>query len=72
MSTTAKIFLWDKSEPSDGQVTLSFNADYADGKNKEWSKYTPSLNLGMTVLEEVAADWNAGDHFTLTFDKSEE
>jgi hypothetical protein len=71
MATTAKIFLWRKSESSDGQTTLDFNADYADGQNKEWAKYTPALSLSMTVLDEVAADWNNGDHFTLTFDKSE-
>jgi hypothetical protein len=71
MATTAKVFLSSKGDPSDGQVFLAFTADYADGANKEWAKYTPALSISMTVLEEVAADWKSGDHFTLTFEKEE-
>jgi hypothetical protein len=70
-STTAKVFLAGKTELRDGQTGLVFSADYNDDANKEWAKYTPSLNLTMTVLNEVADGWEYGDKFTLTFDKSE-
>lgn len=69
MATTAKIFLSGKTQMSDGQTSLNFTADYADGANKEWAKYTPALQMAMTVLDEVAADWEFGDHFTLVFEK---
>lgn len=71
MSTSAKIVLQGKTPSSDGQTSLSFSADYADGANKEWSKYTQALSVSMTVLDEVAADWDAGDHFDLLFTKRE-
>lgn len=69
MSTSAKIFLSGKTAAGDGQTSLHFTADYADGANKEWAKYTPSLSIQMTVLDEVAADWEFGDHFDLVFTK---
>lgn len=69
---TAKIKLASKGEASDGQVALQFNADYEDGRNKEWSKYTPALGLTMTVLESVAEKFETGGAYTLTFEKSED
>lgn len=71
MHVTAKIKLNSKSEPIEGQVNLGFNADYEDGANKEWAKYTPSLSLSMNVLESVAEQFERGDSITLTFEKSE-
>lgn len=71
MATTAKVFLSGKTQGSDGQTYLHFTADYQDGANKEWAKYTPSLSIQMTVLDEVAADWEHGDHFDLLFTKRE-
>lgn len=73
MSVTAKVFLSGKSPNGSGETVLNFTADYADGRNREWAKYTPSLSLSMTVLDEVAEQF--GDHgskFALTFEKSEE
>ena len=48
-------------------VVLTFNADYADNRNKEWAAYTPHLNFEMTVKEEVAKLFEVGDSFTVTF-----
>lgn len=66
---TAKVFLSSKSPAGDGQTTLAFSADYADGANKEWAKYTPSLGITMVVLDEVAEQFGEyGAKFTLTFE----
>lgn len=66
---TAKVFLSGESSNGDGQTNLQFTADYADGANKEWAKYTPSLSLSMTVLDEVAEKFGPyGSKFTLTFE----
>lgn len=71
-NTTAKVKLMTKPEPVDGQVALQFYADYADGRNKEWAKYTPALSLTMTVKEEVAEHFANGQAFTLTFTPEDE
>jgi hypothetical protein len=67
MNTTAKIKVTGKTPVTDGQTILNFGADYADDRNKEWSKYTPALSLGMTVLDSVAERFELGQSFTLTF-----
>lgn len=69
---TAKVILQDVKPNIDGQTQLRFLADYAAGKNKEWSKYTPSLDLGMTVTDEVANTFKLGASYTLTFAEDEE
>jgi hypothetical protein len=69
MATTAKVFISSVTANGTGETTVYFTADYADGANKEWAKYTPNLSLSMTVLDEVAADWKFGDKFTLVFQK---
>ena len=71
-NVTAKVALNHVSEPAEGQVTLSFNADYGDGANSEWAKYTPALSLNMVVKEEVAEKhFPLGKKFTLTFSDEE-
>ena len=42
-------------EGDDRQANVTFEADYNDGRNKEWSRYTPHLNVSMT-LKGTAAD----------------
>jgi hypothetical protein len=69
MNVTAKVILNDKGVANDGQVQLVFNADYADGRNKEWAKYTPALSLTMAVTESVAQQFDLGQGYTLTFAK---
>lgn len=71
MQVTAKVTCSAKQENGD-QTSLSFVPDYADGRNKEWSLYTPSLSLSMTVKNEVAAHFEQGKPYTLTFEPSED
>lgn len=68
MSVTAKVKVTSREDAGNEQVALSFHADYEDGRNKEWSKYTPALSLSMTVKSEVAERFELGQAFTLTFD----
>lgn len=73
MSVTAKVFLSGKTPNGQDEMYLAFTADYADGANKEWAKYTPSLTLNMVVLNEVADQFGEyGSKFTLTFEPSED
>jgi hypothetical protein len=71
MSITAKIKVTGKTPVTDGQTTLNFLPDYLtdEGKaqNKEWAKYTPCLQLSMTVLDSIAEQFEPGQPFTLTF-----
>jgi hypothetical protein len=72
MVITAKVKLQSKGESNDGQQLLTFVADYNDGRNKEWAKYTPALSLSMCVLDEVADHFTEGSPYTLTFTPSED
>jgi hypothetical protein len=69
--TTAVATLYSKTELQDGQVTLSFTADYSDERNKEWAKYTPALSVGMTVIGSVAENFEQGRRYLLTFENVE-
>lgn len=72
---TAKIICLTKTVQAAGteneQYLLTFGADYADGRNKEWARFTPSLNLTMTVKPEVAAHFEQGAHYELPFNREE-
>jgi len=70
---TAKVTCTSKNETGEGdkrQVAVSFLPDYADGRNKEWSLYTPALSLSMTLKGEVADRFQQGKAYTLTFEES--
>jgi hypothetical protein len=64
---TAKAFVSSMSSGGDGQTNVSFTADYADGANKEWAKYTPSFSVSMVVLDEVAEGLKFGDKCDVLF-----
>lgn len=67
---TAKVFCANKVESGEGdtrQATVTFGADYADGRNKEWSLYTPALSLSLTLKGAVADRFEVGKAFTLQF-----
>lgn len=68
---TAKVKVANREEVGDGQVFLEFQADYEDGRNKEWAKYTPGMSINTTMKGEVAEQFQVGDAFTLTFSKEE-
>lgn len=67
MAMTAKVKLYSISKGAE-QTQLSFSADYAEGRNKEWALNTPILNLTMSVKNGIAEDYNVGQAFTLTFE----
>jgi hypothetical protein len=52
-------------------VQLRFGADYADGRNKEWSVATPVINLELHVKPEVGQAFGFGQPYTLTFEAEE-
>lgn len=71
---TAKVKCYQKTETGvgdDRQVQVGFTADYADGRNKEWSLYTPALSLSMTLKGDVADRFEIGKAYTLTFTTEE-
>jgi hypothetical protein len=68
MATTAKVSLARKNPIEADETDLVFTADYADGRNKEWAKYTPSLSLTMRVVNSVAENFELGQPFVLTFE----
>jgi hypothetical protein len=72
---TAKVTCHMKNATGDGdkrQVAVSFLPDYADGRNKEWSLYTPALSLSMTLRGDVADRFEVGKAYTLQFVESED
>lgn len=67
---TAKVVCNGKIETGEGEqrtAQVTFCADYADGRNQEWSLYTPSLSLSMTLKGDVADRFTAGAAYTLQF-----
>jgi hypothetical protein len=72
MAITAKVAVARKDSVGSGETDLVFSADYADGRNKEWAKYTPSLELRMRVLDSVAEQFNPGQPFVITFEPTED
>jgi hypothetical protein len=70
MDVTAKIICNSKQESGEGddrQVNVSFGADYADERNKEWARWTPGLSLTMGLKGAVADRFETGNAYTLTF-----
>lgn len=68
---TAKVKCTSKQDIVD-QVALRFEADYADGRNAEWARFTPSLTVSMNVKGDVAEQFEPGGKYTLTFEPSED
>lgn len=64
---TAKVVCNSKRDIDGGTCRVTFNADYADGRNKEWSKYTPDLTLSMLLTDEASGLFEAGKAYTLQF-----
>jgi len=72
MAVTAKVKV--QSIQKNGEYSrVSFEPDYNDERNKEWSYYTPSLDYHMNVRNEVVeANFKAGQAFTVTFTPDDE
>ena len=71
MAVTAKVTVQRAEPVGEDEVQLHFVPDYADGRNRDWAKYTPGLSLVMTVKGEVGEQFRAGDAYTLTFEREE-
>lgn len=69
--TTAVATLYNKGPVVEGQAALTFTADYNDERNKDWAKYTPALTVNMTVIDSVAAQFEQGGRYLLTFERAE-
>ncbi|WP_377271922.1 hypothetical protein [Peterkaempfera sp. SMS 1(5)a] len=72
-TVTAKVLCRQKVETGEGdarQALVSFEADYQDGRNKEWSIYTPHLALSMTLKGAAADLFEPHQAYTLTFEPS--
>lgn len=65
---TAKVECTRKTDAHSGTVDLTFGADYADGRNKEWAEFTPALSMTMNVKGSVAEHFQPGAKYTLTFE----
>lgn len=64
---TAKVKVGSRVQVTDDLDVVHFYPDYADGANKDWAYYTPSLNLQMNVRRGVP--FEVGASYTLTFEK---
>ena len=75
-TVSAKAKVSNKVVLDDGQVNLSFTANYTDDEgnrvNEEWAKYTPAFSLSMTVKDtDVMADFEWGDPVTVLIQKED-
>lgn len=72
MATTLRTKLDKRIPTGDGdQVQLTFVADYNDGRNAEWAKYTPALSISFVVKSDAsAADFEVGQAYTFTIDET--
>ena len=52
------------------QAVVKFSADNSP-ENKEWSLYTPILDLTMTLKGDVANRFEPGQAYTITFEPKE-
>jgi hypothetical protein len=69
MAVTARVKVESKTLRA-GTTGLRFVPDYQDGRNQEWAQATPSFDLNMTVKPEVGDLFEAGEAYTLTFEKT--
>lgn len=54
----------DYGDGTDGAV-ITLIPDYAEGRNKEWSKWTPSGTMTINVKNPVAEQFSIGDPFVI-------
>lgn len=53
------------------QQQLTFVADYEDGRNEEWAKYTPALSISFVVKDgTAAADFEVGKSYTFAISET--
>lgn len=59
-------------EGDDRRALVTISANYADGRNAEWAKFTPHLNLTMTLNAQASGLFKAGKGYTLLFVEDDE
>lgn len=64
---SAKVVVTAKQPDSYGLMTsgVTFGPDYADGANASWAARTPTLDLTMSVVDDVAQHIEQGARYTL-------
>ncbi len=71
MATTVKVVCTEKSENTEGVISLSFSANYADEKgnpiNQDWAYATPHCGIRMTVNATAGENFEKDKTYTLTF-----
>lgn len=56
----------------DEAATIEMKPVFGEGDNADWSKYTPSGKIEMTVTNPAAIEqFELGEEYLLTFDKVE-
>lgn len=60
-----------QGDSSATHAVLTFQPDYAEGRNEEWAINTPTMSLSMNVTLVVADQFRAGTPYTLTFTPEE-
>jgi hypothetical protein len=68
VAVTAKVKVSSRTVMDD-EVQLGFMADYDDGRNREWAKFTPGMSITTRMKKEVAEYFQLGDSFVLSFEK---
>lgn len=67
IQVTAKVVCQTKTPWGEDEVQLIFGADYEDGRNKEWAKYTPGMSINTTMRGAVGDRFEPGKRYLLTF-----
>lgn len=70
ITAVAKLYMKTPQAGSD-QTVLAFHADYSDERNKDWSQFTPVMNVSMTVLNSVAENFELNENYIVTFEKQD-
>lgn len=74
-AVSAKIVCQSKMESGEGDdrtVTVTFVPDYADGRNKEWARWTPGLGLTMGLKGAVADHFELQGKYTMILEETED
>lgn len=66
---TAKFKVGNHKKVNQESTEIQMWPDYNDPRNKEWSQYTPSGSISLTVLDSVVPHFPLGANFLVTFDE---
>lgn len=69
---TAKAKVWGNVANDADSRMVTLGADYANGRNQEWSSATPNLHFTLAIKNEIAERFPVGATFTVTFEENAE